>query len=773
MIAGSPWRDRVHRAAAGILRLGRAGSLPLACLLLPVRGHAGPAAPPPTWVSLAPEDFRDRHGYTLVLDDTRRRLVLFGGSDGSAHQGDVYTFELEGTRSWKRLATQGSTPPGRSWAIAVYDSKQDRMLMNGGNNSLRSFDDLWSLSFATKPPTWSRIEIPGAGIPTNAQHAAVYCPDRMEWVIVGGSTPERVSNKVWVLSLGGAPAWRLVPRRGDQVPAPRRWHLLVHDPARDRFVLFGGANAGDGTFGDAWTLEVGDSATWHLVKVATPDSLLMRGPLGVWDPATRSLLVVRGALNRAAGWRLRPFDGTPWERVPLEGDPPGSVGWDAMGVTDPATGRLYALAESGLGCHETWSFTLGDTCRMSRLASGTLAPPPMGRAQVFHDARRGRLVAYAGGVRWSWDLSGGGRWSEIPSEGGAPSPRYGVGAVYDPAADRMIVFGGSNGSDRAFDDLWIGTFDDDRIKWTQVGPLDPAPSGRNGHTMVLDTRRRRAILFGGERGGCCRRNDTWALDLAGPLAWTRLDPRPGTGYYGAPGPTSYHHAVYDSVGDRMIMAGGIWQWGGHGTFELRFSDLTWQTIGGEYKSPVGYSGGMVLDAERHRLVSIEPGDASGRLDKVSTLDLADPAAEWTRIETSGEAPAAGRISFLAFQPGQDAALGYTGSGVPGRWMLQFHEAAVTTLDAPAPSEAARLSVRCRPCLGRELRLGIRLPEAEQAQLEILDLAGRRLWTRFWAPEKGGDLDVAVPEGGVWAPGIYFARLRYGAREEAARIVILK
>jgi hypothetical protein len=57
------------------------------------------------------------------------------------------------------------------------------------------------------------------------------------------------------------------------------------------------------------------------------------------------------------------------------------------------------------------------------------------------------------------------------------------------------------------------------------------------------------IVFGGADNDYM--GDVWALSLSGNPTWTRLFPSGGP-----PGPRGFHSAIYDPVGDRMIVYGG-------------------------------------------------------------------------------------------------------------------------------------------------------------------------------------------------------------------------
>src|SRR5258706_5273345 len=75
------------------------------------------------------------------------------------------------------------------------------------------------------------------------------------------------------------------------------------------------------------------------------------------------------------------------------------------------------------------------------------------------------------------------------------------------------------------------------------------PTPRAGHTGIYDPVRQRMIVFGGNDGALS--NQVWALSLSGPPAWTLLTPI-GT----PPSPREAHAAIYDPIGDRMIVFGG-------------------------------------------------------------------------------------------------------------------------------------------------------------------------------------------------------------------------
>ncbi len=117
------------------------------------------------------------------------------------------------------------------------------------------------------------------------------------------------------------------------------------------------------------------------------------------------------------------------------------------------------------------------------------------------------------------------------------------------------MFGGQNGSAAVLGDVWELDLAQDPPEWTEITPLSGgAPSARMLASAVLDTRRRRMVVFGGHDANSAVKVDVWAWELGndrwqGPLSVEGSIPWGGQGLTG-------HTAVYDGVHDRMVVAGG-------------------------------------------------------------------------------------------------------------------------------------------------------------------------------------------------------------------------
>jgi galactose oxidase-like protein len=127
----------------------------------------------------------------------------------------------------------------------------------------------------------------------------------------------------------------------------------------------------------------------------------------------------------------------------------------------------------------------------------TLAPAtPYGRAEhaMAYDSARGRVVLF-GGYRgssfvkladtWEWD---GSVWAERATTT-KPSARSGHAMVYDSARERVVLFGGYDGSLELAD-----TWEWDGGTWVERTPAT-SPPFCSGNSMAYDSARGRTVLF--------------------------------------------------------------------------------------------------------------------------------------------------------------------------------------------------------------------------------------------------------------------------------------
>ncbi|HTD48287.1 MAG TPA: hypothetical protein VK881_13560 [bacterium] len=170
-------------------------------------------------------------------------------------------------------------------------------------------------------------------------------------------------------------------------------------------------------------------------------------------------------------------------------------------------------------------------------------------------------------------------WTPLTPPGGTtttggpagPSKRLLTSAAYDPATNRMIVFGGTSqdfGNITGYNDVWVLTNADGTggtPAWIQISPAGTPPAARFGAGVGYDPYDNELIVFGGATSfynGSCNPivnpgtlNDVWILTNAngvgGTPTWTQL-----TVSGAPPSPRRSGVVVYDSSRNRMIIFGG-------------------------------------------------------------------------------------------------------------------------------------------------------------------------------------------------------------------------
>jgi hypothetical protein len=183
------------------------------------------------------------------------------------------------------------------------------------------------------------------------------------------------------------------------------------------------------------------------------------------------------------------FDGTAFHRRP-ETVPPG-LGVDAA-VYDAARSRIVAWCNGSSG-------SVVGVFDGARWQTGT-TNLPSGRSEVSlgYDATRGVVVLFGGAVPGfpngnaiddTWELHGD-TWTQVLAVNRPPA-RRGATFAFDPATQRMLLFGGVNAQSQASADTWSY----DGATWTQLPVSGPAARYRGA--MELDGQRQALVLYGG------------------------------------------------------------------------------------------------------------------------------------------------------------------------------------------------------------------------------------------------------------------------------------
>jgi Kelch motif/Galactose oxidase, central domain len=170
--------------------------------------------------------------------------------------------------------------------------------------------------------------------------------------------------------------------------------------------------------------------------------------------------------------------------------------------------------------------------------------------QIF-DADVWRLLPSA-------SLAGVQNWVALHTTGTAPAARGAHVAGYDPASNRMVVFGGQT-ADGCVNDVWVLTNANGSgglAAWSQLTPVGGPPESRERFGSAYDPVSNTLMVYGGfDCQTSAVLNDYWVLSnangVSGTPTWTELP----TGL-GGPSPRYGQTAVYDPTTNELIVYGG-------------------------------------------------------------------------------------------------------------------------------------------------------------------------------------------------------------------------
>ncbi len=140
--------------------------------------------------------------------------------------------------------------------------------------------------------------------------------------------------------------------------------------------------------------------------------------------------------------------------------------------------------------------------------------------------------------------------------GTSPTPRSYLAMTYDEASQKVILFGGYDGT-KHLNDTWIF----DGVTWTRVN-ASIAPPARSAAQIAYDRVTRKVILFGGFNGRQYL-GDTWLWD-GNTLRWTRITPVHSPPAVTGPMVFTDPNGHVDEFGgfDGRFYQATMWQWNG-------------------------------------------------------------------------------------------------------------------------------------------------------------------------------------------------------------------
>ncbi|MEZ4364801.1 MAG: DUF4215 domain-containing protein [Kofleriaceae bacterium] len=546
----------------------------------------------PRWTVVGVATPAARTRASLAYDAARGRVVMFGGTDVSGALLDE-TWEWTGA-AWVQVLPRES-PPARADAAMAYAPTLGGVILFGGGLAVGELRDTWRWDGAG----WYPVE--SAARPSVRRAAAMAFDGRRGVVeLCGGQVvgpPPQVRSDCWTLDGSGwtevttaTPSARFGaamasdPVRGELVlfggrtqlaglladtwrrgvdgwedvspgvaPSPRQAHAMAFDAAAGGIVLFGGMTFSNSLLADTWRW---DGAAWTASTANGPSA--RSGHAMAFDIARSQTVLVGGVPVAERPWELA---GDLWSNAAAPAAP--SIR-EAAAMADDGTGGLVLFGGwNVLPLGQTWRWFDGSWVGQAP----TTSPPAVSGHVMAYAPWSGKVVLFGGAglvppksaETWEWD---GADWAQVLGAG--PSGRTGAAMAADPGADRLILFGGDDGTLRA--DTWAY----DAGGWTQLAPAtSPAPRAWHGLARAsadgIDL-----LLFGGTVSNSVEdAASTWLFD---GTTWSAVAPSAEPG--ASPPTRAGLSLVYDPGLGAAVMTGGAladgqvlvdtWRWIGAG-----------------------------------------------------------------------------------------------------------------------------------------------------------------------------------------------------------------
>ncbi len=592
----------------------------------------------------------------------------------------------------------GVPPPSpRAGHTMTFDPVRNRLLVFGGSDIGHPYrNDLWEISLSN-PPAWHHLHLTSNLPRPRFGHSAIYDPRRDRIIVFGGYVAGvGYSNEVWSLSLSGGLEWSQMQPIGTP-PDPRSGHTAAYDPIHSRMLVFGGT--GTSLHSDVWELSLLGRPCWKQVIAQGVSPAKRYGHSAIYDPIGRRMVIFGGGRISALNdlWQLSLVGRPAWEEIVTDGMRPGPrIGHTA--TYDPVGDRMLVIGGGSPypGLDTTWVLSLRGAMAWSRLETS----PRVSLARRGHAAayvpKRGAVVIFAGygdqslGDVWELRLLGSPMWQQLFDPGAQPAGHDLQSAILDSRRKRMVLFGESPAFSpdlaRWTADVWMLSLEG-APAWKRMDVIGTSrPPLLHEQSAVYDSLRDRMIVFGGKVGASGYYNEVWCLALGGNPTWSQL-----ATLGSPPSARAGQTAIYDPVRDRMVVFGGT---DGYGS---RFThNDTWalSLSGAPIWTPMVTTGTLptprsqhaaVYDRARDRMI-IFGGQHAELLNDIWVLSFAGNPA-WTEMAPSGTPPSGRAWSSAIWDPLRDRMVifgGYAGSSTQRSdvWTLSCGASEKWTLLSP-------------------------------------------------------------------------------------------
>ena len=544
-------------------------------------------------------------------------------------------------QSWVDWTKQNPLGPvARIEDSLVYDSAAGRFIMFGGYDlNWNRMHDIWEYDSAAK--TWTDVTPVSGNLPTPRWgQTMAFDPIRRKVILFGGQDDNGTYlSDTW--------EWDTIAKTWTNVtpgnsPVPRRGANITYDPANDRMLLVNGVDANK-FYNETWSWSL-TGRTWTKLTTTSSSSagrtFIGRAYAGVTYNTSTNRLTMFGGVGFPAGeyytvsdqndiWELR---GTVWTDITPASNNPPARGWTGFSY-DAANGRIvmfggWHLSSPAASYGDTWVFQNGAWSLIVPQGAGPLIRDSFG--QVYDPARQ-KVVVFGGYLSDVIELTGN-TWSSASITTWPPSQDQHAMA-YDSDRDVVFLYGGGS------PETWELTVPSQSWQWYYVG----GPNGRTGMAVAYQNNRRKVLLFGGRErnqgASGARLGDTWEWDTASHT-WANVSPG------GSPQARDEHALAYDASRGATVLFGGknasgaaladTWVWNG--------SSWTNVTVSGGPSARFGHV--MAYDSARGVIVLFGGDNGSSKLNDVWEWDGAQ--MRWRQVSPGSAPPARSHAAFSVY-----------------------------------------------------------------------------------------------------------------------------
>jgi MYXO-CTERM domain-containing protein len=480
-----------------------------------------------------------RHDFGFAWDSTNNKAVLFGGLQvdvpGATGVPKQDTWEWDpGAQTWTDRTSMGDKPAARMAPAMAYDDTRKRVVLFGGVNmpNWDNQNDMWE--WDTTAGGWTKVRTGAeAGMPAIRSYSSmVYDHAHARLLMLAGLAPY---NDPDLGNRGFLPCnevWEIDPEAltfrdrsvAYQGPSARWYHSVAYSPTTGKSYVFGGVDTSGKSreLSDLWEW---DGSTWRLVVTDTkPEG---RHDAGLaYDPVLHSLILFGGTTFDGSQLTTDTWEWNEttrkWSRHTTNNNPGWRSGHAMVSDTKHNKVLLFGgFTRAALAMTEVWEWdgaTLTWTSRTPPPSTRTPArhnypvvsfDEPRGKLMLFHVSHDPSVEGQSTSAYWEWDGDTHGWELHDPGET-LPEASY-VYAVYDSIRRRHVLF--TDAPDTNAPQTW--ELDANTETWTTRQPAI-TPFGRFRAGMAFDSGRRVAVLFGGNvyatsGGGVA--NDTWEYSV--------------------------------------------------------------------------------------------------------------------------------------------------------------------------------------------------------------------------------------------------------------------